>query len=234
MDFFQALPDQSLILQYKSILEEKDTQIANLLSTNENLTEELEKIKKRYKQFRELLEQVECRQKAEIVGENMKLKKVQGEMFQEVHTLRQENEQLKTKLATMEKVRFFFVFSIFSRFHQIFIFIFCRKRGNKMFTNPLELNDYLSEIFYHQNSGQIVWKEQTMLAFLSRSPRFSGPCFLENFYGVSEERNSFVSCTGIERILNEISMICRTLVLKGCCCHHLGRIQNLYDFRDYH
>jgi len=100
---YQALPDQSLILQYKSILEEKDTQIANLLSNNEQLTGELDKIKKRYKQFRELLEQVECRQKAEIVSENMKLKKVQGEIFQEVHILRQENEQLKTKLATMEK-----------------------------------------------------------------------------------------------------------------------------------
>ena len=68
------------------------------------LTDEVEKVKKRYKVFRELLDQVECREKAEVVGENMKLKKVQGEIFQEVHTLRQENEQLKTKLATMEKV----------------------------------------------------------------------------------------------------------------------------------
>ena len=79
--------------------------MSKLISENETLTEELEKIKKRYKQFRELLEQVECREKAEIVSENMKLKKVQGEMFREVHALKQENERLKTKLATMEKVR---------------------------------------------------------------------------------------------------------------------------------
>ena len=97
-------------------MEEKDTQIANLLSNNEQLTGELDKIKKRYKQFRELLEQVECRQKAEIVSENMKLKKVQGEIFQEVHILRQENEQLKTKLATMEKVSLslFHYYEVFS------------------------------------------------------------------------------------------------------------------------
>ena len=103
---YQALPDQSLLLQYKSILDEKDSQIANLLTNNEQLTAELDKIKKRYKQFRELLEQVECREKAEVVSENMKLKKVQNEVFQEVHVLREENEKLKTKLAILEKVRF--------------------------------------------------------------------------------------------------------------------------------
>ena len=102
-----------MILQYKSILEEKDAQMSKLISENETVTEELEKIKKRYKQFRELLEQVECREKAEIVSENMKLKKVQGEMFREVHALKQENERLKTKLATIEKVRILYSLQLF-------------------------------------------------------------------------------------------------------------------------
>ena len=65
----------------------------------------MDKIKKRYKQFRELLEQVECRQKAEIVSENMKLKKVQAEISKELDLLREENEKLKTKVATNERMK---------------------------------------------------------------------------------------------------------------------------------
>ena len=68
------------------------------------MSSKLDKIKKRYKQFRELLEQVECREKAEVISENMKLKRFQAEISTEVHTLREENEKLKTKLAVLEKV----------------------------------------------------------------------------------------------------------------------------------
>ena len=123
---YQALPDQSLLLQYKSILDEKDTQIASLLANNESLTGELDKIKKRYKQFRELLEQVECREKAEVVSENIKLKKVQSEVFQEVHVLREENEKLKTKLASLEKVKF--LAHYVTDFKLIFLIRFQEKR----------------------------------------------------------------------------------------------------------
>jgi len=70
---------------------------------NQAMSLELQKIKKRYKQFRELLEQVESRDKAEIVSENLKLKKVQTEISSELETLREENEKLKTRLGEKDR-----------------------------------------------------------------------------------------------------------------------------------
>ena len=67
------MPDQALLKQYRSILEFKDSEIAKLTESNQLLTLEVEKVKKRYKQFRELLDQVESREKAEVVSENIKL-----------------------------------------------------------------------------------------------------------------------------------------------------------------
>ena len=99
------MPDQALLKQYRSILESKDTEIVKLNNTNQMLTDEVEKVKKRYKVFRELLDQVECREKAEVVGENMKLKKVQAEITKELDLLREENEKLKTKVASNERMK---------------------------------------------------------------------------------------------------------------------------------
>ena len=95
---FQHLPDQALLKQYRSILESKDDEIIKLTEENGNLVLALDKIKKRYKQFRELLDQVECREKAEVISENIKLKRVQAELTDELQTLRIENEKLKTKV----------------------------------------------------------------------------------------------------------------------------------------
>jgi len=102
---YNHLPDQALLKQYRSILESKDTEIVKLNNTNQMLTDEVEKVKKRYKVFRELLDQVECREKAEVVGENMKLKKVQAEITKELDLLREENEKLKTKVASNERMK---------------------------------------------------------------------------------------------------------------------------------
>jgi len=102
---YNHLPDQALLKQYRSILESKDTEIVKLNNTNQMLTNEVEKVKKRYKVFRELLDQVECREKAEVVGENMKLKKVQAEISKELDLLREENEKLKTKVASNERMK---------------------------------------------------------------------------------------------------------------------------------
>jgi len=102
---YNHLPDQALLKQYRSILESKDTEIVKLNNTNQMLTDEVEKVKKRYKVFRELLDQVECREKAEVVGENMKLKKVQAEISKELDLLREENEKLKTKVASNERMK---------------------------------------------------------------------------------------------------------------------------------
>ena len=99
----QHLPDQALVKQYRSVLEDKDTEIINLTEENQKLTQEVDKIKKRYKQFRELLDQAECREKAEVISENMKLKKVHDEITEEMKLLREENEKLKTKVAVLEK-----------------------------------------------------------------------------------------------------------------------------------
>lgn len=96
---YEHLPDQALVKQYRSVLEAKDEDIIKLTEENQKLTLELDKVKKRYKQFRELLDQVECRQKAEIISENIKLKKVQEEIAQEMNLLREENEKLKTKVS---------------------------------------------------------------------------------------------------------------------------------------
>ena len=100
---FQNLPDQALLKQYKSILQSKDDEIIKVMEQNQALTFELDKIKKRYKQFRELLDQVESRNKAEVISENMKLKKLQDEISNELSSLREENEKLKTKLAEKDK-----------------------------------------------------------------------------------------------------------------------------------
>jgi len=102
---YNHLPDQALLKQYRSILDAKDSEIAKLTNTNQLLTLEVEKVKKRYKQFRELLDQVESREKAEVVSENIKLKRVQAEISEELNFLREENEKLKTKLGTNERMK---------------------------------------------------------------------------------------------------------------------------------
>ena len=101
---YQHLPDQALLKQYRSVLEEKDEDIIKLTEENQKLNLELEKTKKRYKQFRELLDQVESRNKAEVISENMKLKKVQAEISEELKALREENEKLKTKLSIKVRI----------------------------------------------------------------------------------------------------------------------------------
>jgi predicted nucleic acid-binding Zn-ribbon protein len=100
---FQYVPDQALIQQYRSILDGKDDEIAQLTADNQSLTANLEKIKKRYKLFRDLLDQVESRDKAQVISENIKLQRVQDELTAEMNTIRQENEKLKTKLADVQK-----------------------------------------------------------------------------------------------------------------------------------
>lgn len=102
---YNHLPDQALLKQYRSILDGKEAEIVKLTDDKQTLTLEVEKVKKRYKIFRDLLEQVECREKAEVLSENMKLKKVQGEISEELDFLREENEKLKTKLATFERMK---------------------------------------------------------------------------------------------------------------------------------
>lgn len=97
------LPDQALVKQYKSILTAKDEEIAQLMEQTQNLIMERDKFKKRNKQYRDLLSQVESRDKAEVISENMKLKHVQGEIALELATLREENEKIKTKLADKDK-----------------------------------------------------------------------------------------------------------------------------------
>ena len=97
------LPDQALVKQYKSILHAKDEEIAQLMEQTQNLIMERDKFKKRNKQYRDLLSQVESRDKAEVISENMKLKRVQGEIALELATLREENEKIKTKLADKDK-----------------------------------------------------------------------------------------------------------------------------------
>lgn len=89
--------------QYKSILHAKDEEIAQLMEQTQNLIMERDKFKKRNKQYRDLLSQVESRDKAEVISENMKLKHVQGEIALELATLREENEKIKTKLADKDK-----------------------------------------------------------------------------------------------------------------------------------
>ena len=97
------LPDQALVKQYKSILHAKDEEISQLMEQTQNLIMERDKFKKRNKQYRDLLSQVESRDKAEVISENMKLKHVQGEIALELATLREENEKIKTKLADKDK-----------------------------------------------------------------------------------------------------------------------------------
>lgn len=100
---YSDLPDQALLKHYKSILHAKDEEIAQLIEQSQNLILERDKFKKRNKQYRDLLSQVESRDKAEVIGENIKLKHVQGEIALELATLREENEKLKTKLADKDK-----------------------------------------------------------------------------------------------------------------------------------
>ena len=97
------MPDQALVKQYKSILHAKDEEIAQLIEQTQNLILERDKFKKRNKQYRDLLSQVESRDKAEVISENIKLKHVQGEIALELSTLREENEKLKTRLADKDK-----------------------------------------------------------------------------------------------------------------------------------
>lgn len=100
---YNHLPDTALVKQYKSILESKDDDIIKLTEENQKVLADLDKIKKRYKTFRDLLDQVECRDKATVISENIKLKRVQEELGEEVRLLREENEKLKTKIMASEK-----------------------------------------------------------------------------------------------------------------------------------
>jgi len=102
---YNHLPDQALLKQYRSILDAKEAEIVKLTDEKQTLTLEVEKVKKRYKVFRELLDQVECREKAEVVSENIKLKKIQAEMSKELDEANEENEKLKTKLAAHERMK---------------------------------------------------------------------------------------------------------------------------------
>ena len=62
--------------QFKATVSLKNTEISELRSENETLAAELLKIKKRYKTMRSILDQAEIREKAEIVAEAEKLRKV--------------------------------------------------------------------------------------------------------------------------------------------------------------
>ena len=181
---------------------------------NQAMSLELQKIKKRYKQFRELLEQVESRDKAEIVSENLKLKKVQTEISSELETLREENEKLKTRLGEKDRDllklkvcyhRTKFLTHLISRN----FFINClqgssqefRKRTSVMkstikSTNPPESDDCSTCIFYRQNCEQSVWIRQTLffrsyLSFLKYWLWRQLPIYSRNFCDTSAERNSF-------------------------------------------
>lgn len=83
--------------QYKIDLEKKDLEISNLKCSNELLTSEIEKIKKRYKTMRSILDQSELKEKVELVAEAQKLRTVKDEMSQNIITLTRELEQYKTK-----------------------------------------------------------------------------------------------------------------------------------------
>ena len=71
-----ALNESALMEQFKATVSLKDKEIATLQNENATLASELLKIKKRYKTMRSILDQAELREKAEIVAEAEKLRKV--------------------------------------------------------------------------------------------------------------------------------------------------------------
>jgi len=89
--------------QFKTDLEKKDLEISNLKQTNEDLRTQLEKIKKRYKITRSLLDEAEMKEKAQLAKELIELREVKDEMSQNIIDLTKEVEQYKTKTQGLNK-----------------------------------------------------------------------------------------------------------------------------------
>ena len=71
-----ALNESALMEQFKATVALKDIEISKLQNENETSLTELTKIKKRYKAMRSILDQAELKEKAEILIEVEKLRKV--------------------------------------------------------------------------------------------------------------------------------------------------------------
>ena len=91
------LNESALMEQFKATVEQKDKEIAQLKSENESLSSELLKVEKRYKTIRTILDQVEVKEKAEVIVQAEKLRKDQVEMSENITTLTEELEQTKTR-----------------------------------------------------------------------------------------------------------------------------------------
>lgn len=89
--------------QFKTDLEKKDLEILQLKASNEDLRIQLDKIKKRYKTTRSVLDEAEMKEKAQLVQELIGLRDVKDEMSQNIIELTKELEQYKTKTQGLNK-----------------------------------------------------------------------------------------------------------------------------------
>ncbi len=92
------LPESALLEQMRAAIVDKDLEIDTLNKEVSALSSELAKTKKKYKQFREFLEKCETKETAQVVAENMKLKKLNEELTHTIESLQATNEKLNTKL----------------------------------------------------------------------------------------------------------------------------------------
>ena len=81
-----ALNESALMEQFKATVALKDIEISKLQNENETSLTELTKIKKRYKAMRSILDQAELKEKAEILIEVEKLRKVTMLVWIDNHT----------------------------------------------------------------------------------------------------------------------------------------------------
>jgi len=89
--------------QYKVDLDKKDNEILHLKASNEDLKKELDRIKKRYQTTRSILDEVEMKEKAELVKELIKERGLKDELSQNVIDLTKELEKYRTKEKGLEK-----------------------------------------------------------------------------------------------------------------------------------
>jgi len=89
--------------QHKVDLDKKDNEILHLKASNEDLKKELDRIKKRYQTTRSILDEVEMKEKAELVKELIKERGLKDELSQNVIELTKELEKYRTKEKGLEK-----------------------------------------------------------------------------------------------------------------------------------
>lgn len=92
-----ALNESALMEQYMATVGVKDKEISKLHDENKTLKSEMSKIKNRYKAMRSILDDAEIKEKAEILIEAEKLRKVRDEMTENITQLTTELEQSKTR-----------------------------------------------------------------------------------------------------------------------------------------